>query len=338
MGAYGSGRQRTHDCTYECVRVDMRHFKQHLRSPGKVHGHITTEQLPEELYHKGKAVIGFTLRCYEDASETDKHGQCWPVYGLLTLKYYRAIGKGEGEYQHHRIPLVTTPCNYGGRRWWAICPNCNARVRVLFITPRRQMLPACQVCCDVHYASQMATDKERQITREKHLLRNYGYFWAAHEYHSMKTHYFEVTPEYEQLARRSQLERELYIVDHLISTQKLLVNLKLRELKYALKTRQISNSDKATLYQYAKDVEVVQLLKNNTEIERAIIESNLDRPLPALPDIETLAAIDKTIPGKVVSDEELLAAAAAGLTGDIQEMMAQRDQLRTELEELGKAA
>ena len=40
MGAYGSGRQRIHPCTYECVRVDLRHFKQHLRTPGKVHGQI----------------------------------------------------------------------------------------------------------------------------------------------------------------------------------------------------------------------------------------------------------------------------------------------------------
>ena len=35
--------------------------------------------------------------------------------------------------QHHSVPLVTTPCPFGGLRWWWLCPATNRRVSKLYL-------------------------------------------------------------------------------------------------------------------------------------------------------------------------------------------------------------
>jgi hypothetical protein len=242
------------------------------------------------------------------------------------------------EYAHkHTIHMVSTPCHYGGQRWWFISPCCQRRVRVLYINTKSQcdigqMTPMCRDCQDLHYASQCVSYIERHISYEKHLLRNMGYFWASYEYHTLKEHYFEVTPEYREIALRSQLERELEITKLFIGTQRFLANMKLRQLKYAMKKGLISDTDKATLYHYATDRELVSLLKHGVTIERGVKKSNLAHPLPALPDINE---IDK-IP-EVVSDEDLLAAMRAGLASDSNDLLAKRERLKAELKHLAAA-
>ena len=47
--------------------------------------------------------------------------------------------------------LNTTPCNYGGVRWWFSCPCCNRRAAVLFIMGGALR---CATCGRVSYASQ----------------------------------------------------------------------------------------------------------------------------------------------------------------------------------------
>lgn len=53
------------------------------------------------------------------------------------------------------VSLAFTPCYYGGRRWWFICPlqtvqNCIYRCRVLFITPYNNRF-GCRECCALSY-------------------------------------------------------------------------------------------------------------------------------------------------------------------------------------------
>jgi hypothetical protein len=56
---------------------------------------------------------------------------------------------GEPKAQH--VPLLQTPCNYGGHRPWFACPACARRVGVLFL---RRGGFYCRQCARVGYYSQ----------------------------------------------------------------------------------------------------------------------------------------------------------------------------------------
>jgi hypothetical protein len=51
------------------------------------------------------------------------------------------------------IFLDTTPCYYGGQRWWFLCPNCNRRCRILYY-PAQADYFACRICYNLTYRSQ----------------------------------------------------------------------------------------------------------------------------------------------------------------------------------------
>jgi hypothetical protein len=63
------------------------------------------------------------------------------------------------------IPVVSTHCNYGGKRWWFICPlsmngrACQRRCRIIYLPPGAEYL-GCRECHQLTYES-------RQRHREK---------------------------------------------------------------------------------------------------------------------------------------------------------------------------
>jgi hypothetical protein len=79
------------------------------------------------------------------------------------------FGEEEEEQIKYRIPLVTTPCNYGGQRYWFICPwyaggiYCGRRVAKLYL-PSGDKYFACRHCYDLSY-------KSRQTARD-------AFYWA----------------------------------------------------------------------------------------------------------------------------------------------------------------
>lgn len=52
------------------------------------------------------------------------------------------------------IELVTTPCPFGGRRFWFICPKCKKRVSVLY---KHYKNIWCRTCNNLTYISQLRT-------------------------------------------------------------------------------------------------------------------------------------------------------------------------------------
>lgn len=64
------------------------------------------------------------------------------------------------------VRLNTTPCNYGGVRWWFLCPCCNRRVAVLFIMG---VMLRCVKCGRVSYASQRVDATSRAWTKQAKL-------------------------------------------------------------------------------------------------------------------------------------------------------------------------
>lgn len=71
---------------------------------------------------------------------------------------------GEQENMDYRVELTTTPCNFGGKRYWFICPitkngkYCGRRVGVLFSIGKWF---GCRHCGEIAYATQMEGGKYR---------------------------------------------------------------------------------------------------------------------------------------------------------------------------------
>jgi hypothetical protein len=97
--------------------------------------------------------------------------------GACRLSYTvtdRATGSKQG--YNYVAPLEATPCNYGGVRWWFHCPECDRRVRKLYMPPDgRRFL--CRHCHDLTYAKAQEHDK----TMDKYLRMSWGQLAARLE-------------------------------------------------------------------------------------------------------------------------------------------------------------
>jgi hypothetical protein len=84
----------------------------------------------------------------------------------LQLMYTITDNKtGEKRDYEYTIPVAATPCNYGGERWWYICPlivngkNCQRRCRIIYMPSGAEYF-GCRECHRLTYES-------RQRHREK---------------------------------------------------------------------------------------------------------------------------------------------------------------------------
>ena len=82
-----------------------------------------------------------------------KFGQSPPV-GLL-----RPLGT--------EIEITSTPCHFGGRRYWFVCPICRRRCAILYPF-------ICRICAKGRYRVELETVQDRRITRAIRLRRRLG--------------------------------------------------------------------------------------------------------------------------------------------------------------------
>jgi hypothetical protein len=82
----------------------------------------------------------------------------WPGLVRLTANRWRVdVEFRAGAVQ--RIPVVWTPCHFGGLRPWFKCFRCNRRVGKLYNTEASLQ---CRRCLDLWYASQRRGEKSRR--------------------------------------------------------------------------------------------------------------------------------------------------------------------------------
>jgi hypothetical protein len=88
--------------------------------------------------------------------------------GPSGLRFMYAItdtDTGEKKDYNYVIPVDATPCNYGGKRWWYVCPlvmngrSCRRRCRIVYMPPGAEYF-GCRECYQLTYES-------RQRHREK---------------------------------------------------------------------------------------------------------------------------------------------------------------------------
>lgn len=83
-----------------------------------------------------------------------------------------------GVLQDYRVELATTPCHYGGRRWWWLCRLSGRRVTKLHLPPGRTLFAARQEY-RLAYRSQRGTPLDRSHNRLRRLHYRLG---ADYEY------------------------------------------------------------------------------------------------------------------------------------------------------------
>lgn len=106
---------------------------------------------------ENKSSIGFSLVRDNWGTPEEK--------AYLELKYIHTNRwSGEKSDMDFKIPLTTTPCNYGGVRYWFRCPlsengqHCGRRVGVIYSIDKWF---GCRYCGEITYAKQMEGGKFR---------------------------------------------------------------------------------------------------------------------------------------------------------------------------------
>ena len=70
----------------------------------------------------------------------------------VRLVYSATDRNGNKTDYDYQVSLVTTPCNYGGERYWFSCPDCWSRVGVLYLAPGDVHF-RCRHCNNLSYNS-----------------------------------------------------------------------------------------------------------------------------------------------------------------------------------------
>lgn len=86
---------------------------------------------------------------------------------------YRIKDFSTDQWQDKRqlVPVVQTPCNYGGYRRWFLCPACDRQCELLYLRSARF---ACRLCQRVAYASQSGGAVDRLMHKAFKLQNRAG--------------------------------------------------------------------------------------------------------------------------------------------------------------------
>ncbi len=128
---------------------------------------ISTSFLKENGYFKGK-LSGIIVWIREYDGSRDSVGIEVSIFGndkYLRIYYTQTDNhSGEQEDFDYKIPLTTTPCRYGGERYWFICPwhkdgvYCGKRVGTLY---KDGDYFACRHCYNLTYNSRNTNRRHR---------------------------------------------------------------------------------------------------------------------------------------------------------------------------------
>lgn len=91
--------------------------------------------------------------------------------GAALLLGYQMTKQDEIKSFSYRVRLDWTPCTFGGKRPWFLCPGCDQRVAVLF---GREMF-LCRHCRGLAYRSQRESESRRVIRRADAIRRRLGW-------------------------------------------------------------------------------------------------------------------------------------------------------------------
>lgn len=143
---WGAGRPARHLKAEHCRSIDARRWaREGILKAGRSGGWAWTDAETG----KQTASIGYLIEA-----------------GAVTLIYSM-----NGESMRQRVPILMTPCNYGGHRHWFGCPWCGKRVAMLYLRNRGF---ACRKCNRIAYASQSGDELDRTWRKQAKIERRLG--------------------------------------------------------------------------------------------------------------------------------------------------------------------
>jgi hypothetical protein len=86
----------------------------------------------------------------------------------LRIYYTQTDPDNKKQEYDYKIPLTTTPCNFGGKRYWFVCPGffdgkyCGRRVGVLYLGGKYF---ACRHCYNLTYSSKNQSSYRRFLAK-----------------------------------------------------------------------------------------------------------------------------------------------------------------------------
>lgn len=84
------------------------------------------------------------------------------------------------------VVVCSIPCNYGGLRYFYLCPFCKKRYRHLYITQgKKHPRLACRKCCYLSYRTQSEQHYDRLISKLTKLLHKHNLTKPTVEYHNL---------------------------------------------------------------------------------------------------------------------------------------------------------
>ncbi len=83
----------------------------------------------------------------------------------VTISYRITSGSNNTNVLTTAVNLTYTNCNYGGKRAWFRCPNCDRRCLFLYLD---QLWFTCRLCTGLPYNSQELTEYDRLGNRADH--------------------------------------------------------------------------------------------------------------------------------------------------------------------------
>ena len=113
---------------------------------------------------------------------------------------------GKIEDKNYKISLETTPCNYGGLRYWFKCPRCFTKVAILYL--HNNDVFNCRHCLNLSYQSRNESKRFQSISYI------FGHDTISEQIANLKTKYYKGKPtkKYLQLLKKSDyLSKKLRI-------------------------------------------------------------------------------------------------------------------------------
>lgn len=154
MGGTGSGRRWHYDamdCTHDYRQLDVRRWQRdNLLAPGYT----------------------FVWQWTRDGEKLASIG-VWTETDRIILLYRHRSDDDEWKTKAYTVRLDWTPCTYGGRRVWFICPalDCGRRVAILY----GGGIFACRHCYKLAYACQREAPHDRAARRADRIRERLGW-------------------------------------------------------------------------------------------------------------------------------------------------------------------
>jgi hypothetical protein len=155
MGAKGSGRHYRFDArlyTEDFRNIDIREFNQRGWLDKKGLNTLTWSRRGEKI-----ASVQFLVETPVQFPREITN---------ISIKYNVRKNAGAWQELDYKINLTTTECNFGGVRYWFICPDCKKRVCVLYA----DIMFKCRTCLGIVHRSrnESALDQAtRRLKKEK---------------------------------------------------------------------------------------------------------------------------------------------------------------------------